>query len=60
MIIPSLLLVYLLGFHQSEALCPSKCSGHGVCGAQNICQCFDGWTAGAADCSLGRYLWDMT
>jgi len=34
-----------------RARCPNGCSGHGTCGKQNVCSCFNGWTGGAADCS---------
>lgn len=34
----------------TEASCPNKCSGHGACGANDVCQCKQNWTGG--DCSL--------
>eukprot|EP00606_Chrysophyceae_sp_TOSAG23-5_P001573 GSChrysophyteH2.ASY1.ANO1.1362.1 assembled CDS len=36
----------------AEAACANGCSGHGTCGQNNICTCFTGWDAGAADCSF--------
>ena len=33
------------------AQCPNMCSGHGDCGAENVCSCFDGFDY-APDCSL--------
>lgn len=36
----------------AHSICPNSCSGHGICGASNICACFDGWKGGAADCSF--------
>lgn len=33
-------------------LCANACSGHGYCRAGNVCECYDGWDGGAADCSL--------
>ena len=38
-----------------RARCPNGCSGHGTCGKQNVCECFHGWTGGAADCSSSKY-----
>jgi hypothetical protein len=35
----------------SAQTCPSRCSGHGACGAEGVCICETGWTL-AADCSL--------
>ncbi|KAJ8604707.1 hypothetical protein CTAYLR_006542 [Chrysophaeum taylorii] len=35
----------------SEAQCPNMCSGHGKCGPENVCQCFEGFDY-APDCSL--------
>jgi len=32
--------------------CPSLCSGHGDCGAHDVCSCWDFWTG--ADCSLRK------
>eukprot|EP01031_Cornospumella_fuschlensis_P027953 gene27953-33756_t len=32
--------------------CPNSCSGHGQCGVGNLCNCYEGWTGGAVDCSL--------
>lgn len=39
------------------AACPNHCSGHGECGAQNVCECDDLWTA-YPDCS-GRKLFSV-
>ncbi|GLD97256.1 hypothetical protein PINS_up005939 [Pythium insidiosum] len=33
----------------SFAACPNKCSGHGRCGRNDICDCMQNWTGG--DCS---------
>jgi hypothetical protein len=39
----------------SEGACPNLCSGHGTCNDGNTCTCFDGWKAGAPDCSYRKY-----
>jgi hypothetical protein len=46
----------LLILTRSYALCPNSCSGHGTCGAGNLCSCFPGWNGGAADCSYSKLL----
>ena len=52
-----MLLALLLGSNLPLATtqCPNMCSGHGDCGADNVCQCFDGYDF-AADCSM-RAFW---
>ena len=35
----------------SHAACPNACNGNGLCIEGNVCQCFEGWNGGAADCS---------
>jgi EGF-like domain len=42
-------LLLLLRLQAAQAICPNHCSGHGSCGADNICACNDGWAS--ADCS---------
>eukprot|EP00981_Chlorochromonas_danica_P005499 scaffold1110_cov182-Ochromonas_danica.AAC.26 len=44
--------VLLLIYHTAvEGACPNFCSGHGDCGANNICSCYTGWNGGSPDCS---------
>ncbi len=45
-------LLYILSYCDNVfGACPNSCSGHGMCTMGNVCNCFDGWTGGAADCS---------
>ena len=55
---PLLILSILLALfiQHAECVCPHLCSGHGTCGTGNICECYDGWDAGAADCSMSMYI----
>jgi hypothetical protein len=53
---PAMLLSMLLGalmLPPATTQCPNSCSGHGECGANNVCDCFDGYDV-AADCSMRR------
>lgn len=46
------ILVYYLGVlyaGPTAEACPNSCNGHGTCGENNICDCFDGFIS--ADCS---------
>ena len=48
---PLALLVWLALQQAAVAQCPNMCSGHGECGAENVCQCEAGYDV-APDCSL--------
>ena len=39
------------GVHMVSAVCPNRCSGHGECGLENVCECDADWGI-VADCSL--------
>ena len=43
--------LFLMILQQASAQCPNMCSGHGDCGADNVCGCEDGYDF-AADCSM--------
>ena len=48
-----LLAVFLLLCLGASTNCPRDCSGHGSCSLNgNVCRCWAGWDAGAADCSM--------
>lgn len=39
------------GVRLVSAVCPNRCSGHGECGLENVCECEADWGI-VADCSL--------
>ena len=41
----------LVGLPTLLGQCPNMCSGHGNCGPENVCSCFEGFDY-APDCSL--------
>ena len=44
------LVAFAIGAAVAEAACPGGCSGHGSCGAADVCACQQNWAGG--DCSL--------
>lgn len=49
-VLTSILLSSKLAFTKAE--CPNACSGHGVCGAKDMCTCDRNWQG--SDCSLSK------
>jgi hypothetical protein len=50
------LIIFNIILRLSNSICPNSCSGHGTCNDGNTCNCFDGWKAGAPDCSYRKLL----
>ena len=50
-VLTSILLTFKLALTNAE--CPNACSGHGVCGAKDMCTCDRNWQG--SDCSLSKF-----
>lgn len=51
-VLTSILLSSKLAFTKAE--CANACSGHGVCGAKDMCTCDRNWQG--SDCSLSKFI----
>jgi hypothetical protein len=50
----AVLILWVIQLQRIESKCPNFCSGHGLCGPNNVCSCDDGWDGEAADCSRSK------